>query len=161
MPTIAELFTVGFPAVLQNMKGGRRWVDRDLEALQQRGRILLLHHLGIHVELYNDRGPNRIYPIVEVRVPIVWTKRDDNQTDNEIISLTARLIENGIHSHDDILLERIRNHRAYVAEQYRYMISQPVEVEGTNGGIMCMLSTAAAFVPDETSLDIPEEFEDY
>jgi hypothetical protein len=82
------------------------------------------------------------YTPAELSVPVTWSKRDEmqNPTENQKISLTKGLLENGINSHDDLIEEKLFATSAYNGFN-TFNVIIPTTGQGTVGGIDASVET--------------------
>lgn len=122
--TIAQLFTIAFPAVLNEYRKGKPWADPELNYLTlNTDRLKIMRIAGAQVEIPMDPGPNKVVNVSQISAPCVWVDADDlaNPRENQKIDLVKRLIENVIRSHDSLILQELGQHgRGIASEDWRY-----------------------------------------
>lgn len=131
------------------MRGGRPWVNPDLNQSTREQRILF-KTLGAVVRVSTDPGPHKTYPVSELAIPIVWTQRDEDRaiTKEQRIDLVSQLLENAIYSHDDSLAARLGAGRAVVSQEYHYNlgVTQGIPLDNSPYAYVCKLYTAVGFI---------------
>lgn len=127
-PNVGQLIAVSYNAVLNKERPANQWKDSTfLDEMEGQGGIVR-DDFGAQIEETLDyrRNPAGViqatdlqplsltktevfdaaqYDIAEVVEPITWSNKDEvqNPTMNQKIALVAKLLTNGIDSHDDLL----------------------------------------------------------
>src|SRR3990167_4721696 len=131
--SISQITAASYPAVLaESRKATNQWAENAaLRALEKAGFVQLVS-LGPTIEIPLDYRVNpdvsvmvgdqdtaslvktevltaASYNVAQLNVPVTWTKGDEakNPTENQKISCSRAMMENGITSHDDQLEQRI------------------------------------------------------
>lgn len=127
--TIDQILSVSYPAVLNKMCHNETWACPRLRTLKAQGR-LMTRPLGFYVEVIEPTGPNKIYHVNEICIPIYWSKDDDLKLDTEAkkINFVKTLLENAFEAHDALLFDRIGAGKAVASTQYKYQLT-PTEYE--------------------------------
>ena len=131
--TISQISAASYPAVLaESRKPTNNWAaNAALRALEKSGfiqRVALGPTIEVPVDyrsnpdtavLVGDQDTASLvktdvltaasYDVAQMNVPVTWTKGDEakNPSENQKISFTRGIMENGITSHDDLLEQRI------------------------------------------------------
>ena len=131
--TISQITAASYPAVLaESRKPTNNWAaNAALRALEKSGfiqRVALGPTIEVPVDyrsnpdtavLVGDQDTASLvktdvltaasYDVAQMNVPVTWTKGDEakNPSENQKISFTRGIMENGITSHDDLLEQRI------------------------------------------------------
>lgn len=133
MPTISQILSVSYPAVLaEARKPTNQWADSAfMRALERLGAVKRIS-MGPTIEAPLDyqRNPNAGFLATDLQqtslvktevitaasytpgrlsVPIVWSKDDEaqNPTENQKVALVKSLLENALETHDDLIEEAL------------------------------------------------------
>jgi hypothetical protein len=128
-PTIGQIASVSYPAVLNDMKKGtNQWsenafmrefekqggikkkslgstIDAPLDYRRNPGSEFLANDLQVVSLTKTEVVTTATYGIAELSIPVTWSKKDEvqNPSENQKIALVKTLLENGINSHDDMI----------------------------------------------------------
>lgn len=143
VPTIAEILTVSWDSALKEMLRGNKFADPRLNAALAEGRIRVVT-IGAAVQL---AGRPEYYKVEQLAVPLTWAKTDDEKNDAKgRITLVTNLIENGVNSHDFMLLEQLEKSDLVVSKQYCYERSEIQQIRN-QPAYYTMIYTAFAAIP--------------
>jgi hypothetical protein len=145
--TIADLLTLAYPAVLAALQKGNKWINPELNKRQEEGliRSMMLGAI-VHIPLWG--GGVQDYPTEQIVTPMVWTDMDEANanTENKKVSLATSLLENGLQTHDDMLLDKMGNGQMIVSKHYVYNLTKAYRLESQRTHVV-QIYTAAAFIP--------------
>lgn len=158
--TISQIAAVSYEAVVTEMRSAQnQWAENAVLDEFERQGMIVRKSFGPTLEetldyrrnpaadfLATELQPTSVsktevltaasYTPAEVSVPVTWSKKDEvqNPSDQQKISLTKALLENGIDSHDDILEEKLFAATAYNGFN-TFSVLIPTTGQGTVGGI--------------------------
>lgn len=164
--TISQIAAVSYEAVVSEMRNAQnQWAENAVLNEFERQGMIVRKSFGPTLEetidyrrnpatdfMSTDLQPVSLaktevlsaasYTPAELSVPVVWSKKDEvqNPTENQKISLTKGLLENGINSHDDIIEEKLFASAAYNGFNTLNVII-PTSGQGTVGGIDASVET--------------------
>ena len=116
---IGTVFDIAYPTVLKEFAklGHKSWPSIELENLYQEDRLDIIEE----VKNWNEWDSMSV-----ISTPIMWTSYDEfvNDTIEKRLDLVKSLLENGIRSHNDQILECLLEYKKMIFPQHhRYLLS--------------------------------------